>query len=278
MLLAINAGVFSPESPVPEQLAAARRSGFAGIELVAAGDGPYTCHSDLKLCAEWARRAEEIGLAIVAVGCTQFWQANYASPETAQRQVAHERTLRLLDQAAALRAVVVVIVPAVVGRADEPQARVTYLDAFNRVYDALAELRFECEARGVVLAIENVWNRFLLSPLEAVELLDRVNSPHVGFCLDTGNILPWGYPQDWIRTLGRHVSHVHVKDYDLSKPGRAGFCPLGEGHVAWPAVLAALGEVRYDGPLVYEGKPPAEDAFARLTSIVAGAPAAGKIP
>ncbi len=270
--LGLNAGLFAAQMPIEEQLRATAAAGFGGIELMAAAEGEYTPETPAQVCAAWARSAADQNLAIVGVGSALFWQANYASPEAADRQLALDRTRHMLEQAAALRAEILLIVAGVVGRADDPQPRVAYRDAYNRTLDALANLRFDAESAGVTIAIENVWSRFLLSPIEAVELLDAVNSPNVGFCLDTGNILAWGYPQDWIRTLGRHLAHVHAKDYDLSKPGRSGFCGLGEGHVDWPAVLAALREVSYDGPLVYEGRGPADDAYARLSRIIGSPP------
>jgi hexulose-6-phosphate isomerase len=117
-----------------------------------------------------------------------------------------------------------------------------------------------------------VWNRFLLSPLEAADLIDRVNSPHVGFYFDTGNVLTYGYPEDWIATLGGRIARVHIKDYDLSRPGPAGFCDLGEGSVNWPAVIQGLRDVGYAGPLTYEGGGVATDVARRMRNILAGRP------
>ena len=180
--------------------------------------------------------------------------------------------LRLLDQAAALGAGSVLVIPAVVGRYDEPAPRVTYAHAMHATSEALCRLRHAAEERRVSLAIENVWNRFLLSPVEAAGLIDRINSPYVGLYFDTGNIMPFGYPQDWIDTLGGRIARVHMKDYDLAKPGRDGFCPLGEGSVDWPAVIGALRSAGYDGPLTYEGGDDPAEMVRRIERMIGGRP------
>ncbi|MBN2446292.1 MAG: sugar phosphate isomerase/epimerase, partial [Phycisphaerae bacterium] len=90
---------------------------------------------------------------------------------------------------------------------------------------------------------------------------------------DVGNVFAHGYPADWIETLGHRLRRVHIKDYDLSKPGFAGFCPLGEGDVDWPSVVAALRAINYAGPLTYEGAGDPAEICRRLKRIVAGEPA-----
>lgn len=269
MYAAINAWIF-PDTCLPEQqIAAATAAGFAGLELVVGADGPLRPDTPLDEFRRLADCADAARLQLVGLATGLFWQFNYASPAAADRQRARDLTLQLLDQAAAARAGAVLVVPAVVGKATAASPSVSYADALSRTVDALCELRAEAEARAVTLAIENVWNRFLLSPLEAADLIDRVNSPYVGFYLDTGNVLACGYPEDWITTLGGRIARVHAKDYDLNKPGAAGFCSLGEGSVNWPAVIRALAATGYDGPLTYEGPGDPADVCRRLMRILA---------
>ena len=269
---AINTWTFPSDAPPDEQLAAAAAASFAGIELVVAEAGPLTPLTPPGQFAELAARAAELNLNIVSLATALFWDFNYASAEEDNRQRAVDLTLRLLDQAAAAGAGAVLVVPGVVGRHDDPRPQVAYADALQRTLDALLALRHEAEARGVTIALENVWSRFLTSPVEFADLLDRVNSPQVGAYLDVGNVLAYGYPQDWIETLGGHIARVHAKDYDLARPGRDGFCPLGEGSVVWPEVLAALRAVGYGGPLTYEGPGDPRDICYRLSAIIAGRP------
>jgi hexulose-6-phosphate isomerase len=110
----------------------------------------------------------------------------------------------------------------------------------------------EAERLGVSILVENIWNKFLLSPLEMRSLIDQVGSPRVGALLDTGNLIAFGYPEQWIRILGQRIKEVHLKDYRESVGGVGGFVGLLEGDVNWPEVMAALEEVGYDGFLTAE--------------------------
>jgi L-ribulose-5-phosphate 3-epimerase len=116
--------------------------------------------------------------------------------------------------------------------------------------------------------LENVWNRFLFSPLEMRAVLDAVASPRVGARLDTGNLLAFGYPEQWIRILGHHIGEVHLEEYRQSVGGVDGFVGLLEGYVDWPKVMAALGEIGYNGFLTAEVFPYRHhgDAILRHTS------------
>lgn len=272
MLLALNAWTLAKDAEPAAQCAAVARAGFGGIELVAADDGPLRFDTPLDEWKSLRSIAADAGIRATSIASAAFFQSHYASNDSAQRALAIDRTRRMLDAAAEVGAASIVVIPAVVGRAADARPQVGYADALRRALDALIVLRDDAEARAVNIAIENVWNRFLLSPIEAADFIDRVNSPHVGWCLDTGNILAYGYPQDWIRTLGGRLMQVHVKDYDVNIPGRNGFVALGDGSADWPAIMAALRDVRYDGPLVYEGPGEPADILSRMKRTL-GAPA-----
>lgn len=266
---ALNAWTLPKDTSPEVQLRAAAEAGFTGLELVVGRDDPLRPDTPPRRFVELARTAGELGIAVTSLATGLFWDFNYSSSLPADRQRATDLTLTMLDQAAAAGAGAILVVPAVVGYAREASPQVSYGDALHRTHEALLALRHDAEARGVSIALENVWNRFLLSPVEFADLLDRVNSPSVGAYFDVGNALAFGYPEDWIHTLGRHIVRVHAKDYDLSQPGSAGFCALGEGSVNWPRVVAALRGVGYDGPLVYEGAGELADIRRRLERILA---------
>ena len=127
----------------------------------------------------------------------------------------------------------------------------------------------EAEQRGVTIALENVWNGFLLSPVEMADLIDRINSPWIGAYFDVGNILKFGTPEDWIRTLGRRMVRVHVKDFKVAVGTSAGFVPPGDGDADWPAIITAMKEVGYDGPLTCEGPGDPVEMSRRIDRIMA---------
>ncbi|MCX7824458.1 MAG: sugar phosphate isomerase/epimerase, partial [Verrucomicrobiae bacterium] len=118
---------------------------------------------------------------------------------------------------------------------------------YQRSLDALHRCARVAEKHKVTLCLENVWNKFLLSPLEMREFIDKLGSDCVGAYFDVGNVVLYGYPQDWIRTLGKRIVRVHIKDFKPVIGNINGFCNLLDGDVNWKAVMAELRALRYDG-------------------------------
>jgi hexulose-6-phosphate isomerase len=164
----------------------------------------------------------------------------------------------------------VLLVPAVVN----PQT--SYNDAWTRSQKVIRERLLPLAAElKVVIAVEEVWNKFLLSPLEFVRYLDDFNSPWVKAYFDVCNIVFYAYPQDWIRTLGPRIVKVHLKDFQLDRPnGKFYWKNLGEGDIDWVDVRKALGEINYDGWVTTEiaGGDAAylKDVSGRLDRFLAG--------
>ncbi len=139
----------------------------------------------------------------------------------------------------------VLLVPAVV----DPQT--SYRDAWTRSQTHVRTLIPLAEELKVIIAIEEVWNDFLLSPLEMVKYIDEFDSPWVKTWFDVGNVMLYGYPQDWIRTLGKRTVKVHLKDFKRKRNGYA-WVNLGDGDVDWAAVRAAFAETGYSGSAILE--------------------------
>jgi len=270
VIKSINGWTFEAGTAWGEAARAAREAGFAAIEPTLDAEGELTPTRDEAACRRVGEAIREAGLEVASLACGLFWKTHYASPDPAVRTRARELTIAGLDRARWLGAPALLVVPAVVGHFQKPTQPVAgYADALVYAYEALRELSFEAEARAVTIAIENVWNQFLLSPVEMRELIDRVNSPWVGVYLDVGNVLKFGFPQDWIDTLGWRTARVHVKDFKLSTGTIDGFCPLGEGDVDWPAVMGALRRQGYDGPITFEGPGDLTDISRRMDRILA---------
>ena len=131
-------------------------------------------------------------------------------------------------------------------------ATVSYADAWTRAQAGIREALPDAEKAKVKIAIENVWDNFLLSPLEAARFVDDFASPWVGWHFDIGNIIAYGWPEQWIRILGPRILTLHIKEYSRKirddQGMRKGFnVELGEGDVGWPAVMKALDEIAYQG-------------------------------
>jgi hexulose-6-phosphate isomerase len=272
MIKAINGWTFPPDMPWADAARQVIRAGFQAIEPVIGSDGEITPATTEADCRRVARQIRDTGLEVASLACGLFWQTHFASPDAATRRQAGDLTLAALDRAAWLEAPTLLVVPAVVGHFARPRELVcSYADALKRAEEALQSLALEAESRGVVIAIENVWNQFLVSPVEMREFIDQINSPWVGVYFDVGNVLRYGFPQDWIDTLGHRIVRVHLKDFKLDVGTIEGFCPLGEGDVDWPAVMQALRRRRYDGPLTFEGQGDLKDISRRMDRILATA-------
>jgi L-ribulose-5-phosphate 3-epimerase len=259
MDIAINVSALAAGTTPDQACRHAADAGFAGIELAVADEGWLTWQSDEAHCRALAEPIRAAGLAIVGLTTDYFWKTNYGSIDSRQRRAAYERTIRLLDIAAMLGTDAVAVIPAIVGRPGEASPRTSYGDALARSQEALAQLAFESEQRAIVLAVENAQNRFLLSPVEFRDWLDQINSPWVRAYLNVGCALAVGYPQDWADVLAGAIARVRATDYRLAT---AEVCMPGEGDVDWPAVIRALRETGYDGPLTYDG-PGAPGEIAR---------------
>jgi hexulose-6-phosphate isomerase len=217
-----------------------REAGFAGVEVNSALDQQ-----------EILAARDATGLAIPSVVIATHWTHPLTSPNPATRETGLEGLKQGLRDAQTFGASSVLLVPGIVNR------EISYAQAYER---SAAEIRKAvplAESLGVAIAIENVWNKFLLSPLEAAAYVDAFKSPAVKWHFDVGNVVDYGWPDQWIRTLGPRIAKVHIKEYSRKlrdeKGPRAGFeVELHAGDSDWPAVMAALDTVGYAGWIISE--------------------------
>jgi hexulose-6-phosphate isomerase len=250
------------ELPLVNRFKLAVDAGFAGIEMQTVADPKE---------AEQIREAsEKSGLRVHSVMNSEHWRSpiSSADPQVVNKSVAGMETS--LRNAKLWGADAVLLVPAVVN----PET--SYRDAWTRSQTVIREriLPLAQELR-VVVAVEEVWNKFLLSPLEFARYVDEFQSPWLKAYFDVGNIVFYAYPQDWIRTLGNRIVKVHLKDFQLDRAnGTFQWKNIGEGDIDWVEVRKALGEIGYDGYVTTEisGGDAAylKDVVARLDRFLAG--------
>jgi hexulose-6-phosphate isomerase len=186
-----------------------------------------------------------------------YWGANAASSDPAVRQKASALLDKQISCAAALGIDAILVVPGAVGVDFIPGGEVvSYEEAWTRASDFIKAALPAAEKAGVTLCIENVWNKFLLSPLEMRAFIDSFGSERVGSYFDVGNTLALGYPEHWIAALGTRIKRVHFKDYRRAVGSVDGFCDLLSGDVNWPGVIAELKAVGYTGWVAAEMIPP----------------------
>ena len=231
-----------------EAMKLAKDAGFEGIELALNAEGDLSMNCPDSDLAGLKAYAEELGIAIPSLSSGLCWGDSLTSDDPGERSRAHDMVCREIYCAKALGAETVLVVPGSVAVEFVPERPVVPYDvAYDRALEEIKKLAPVAEAAGVEIGIENVWNRMLLSPLEMRQFIDSVGSDYVGSYLDTGNIVIEGYPEHWIKILGKRIKKVHFKDYRRNPGGLNCFVDLLAGDVDWRAVMAAFKEIGYDG-------------------------------
>lgn len=269
MKKSVNGWTFAPDMPLAQIAKVVRQAGFEAFEPTIGEEGELSVTTDESTVRRLGDQIRAEGLEVASLASGLYWKYSLTSPDAAVREQARKMTVCSLERAAWLGTDALLVVPGMVTHFEDNKLRVGYAEALRLAYESLRELAGEAEKRGVIIAIENVWNAFLVSPVEMRDMIDKLNSPWVAAYLDVGNVLRYGVSQDWVDTLGRRLCRIHMKDYQLDVGGLKGFCQLGDGDVEWPAVMDALRKVGYDGPLTYEGPGDPEDIARRIDRIMA---------
>jgi L-ribulose-5-phosphate 3-epimerase len=239
---AIQFGMLPENLADPEKLALAKRCGFEGIEAP-----PIADLDAAKRLGDTARAAGVPVHSIIYGG----WGAPLSDPsaEVAAQGLAGMETA--LRSARAMGADAVLLVPGLV------TDTVGYAEAYDRSQERIRKLLPLAEETGVVIAVENVWNRFLLSPVEFARYVDDFDSPWLRAYLDVGNMILFGFAQDWVETLGERIAKIHLKDF---RRDGSQWVNLGDGDVNWAATRDALASIPYDGFVTPE-LPGGEEAY-----------------
>ena len=223
-----------------ERFALAREVGFEAIEMQTI--------TKPEEAAEIKEAAAKAGLRIHSVMNMDHWRFPLSSsdPQVVSDSVKGMETS--LKNAALWGADTVLLVPAVV------DAKTSYQDAWTRSQRVIRERLLPMAGDlKVIIAVEEVWNKFLLSPIEFAKYVDEFNSPSVKAYFDVGNVVFYGFPQDWIRTLGSRIVKMHIKDFKLDRrSGQFTWPNIGEGDIDWPEVRRALTEIKYSGYVTTE--------------------------
>ncbi|MBI3946530.1 MAG: sugar phosphate isomerase/epimerase [Armatimonadetes bacterium] len=227
-------------------------AGFEGVQLFIDREGYFSLASDLKVAERIAAGAQRAGVSLASLEIAPF-SYSLTDDDPTVREEGCKTIARAMEVAAAMGVRGVLVIPGWVGLPWNPAAKTVRYDiAYERTRDGLKAVAPTAERLGVSANLEPIWNRFLLSPLEVRGLLDEVGSEGVGLLLDTGNLIQFGYPEQWIRILGPRIKDVHFKDFRQSVGTVDGFVNLLEGDVNWPEVMAALREIHYDGFVIAE--------------------------
>ncbi len=252
MTKSISFWSFPAGTTVPEAMKLAKDAGFEGIELTVEAEGDITADSSPDHVKKFKKMADDMGLQLATVATGLGWEFPACGPDEKVSQQGVDIVRKCLEVANALEADTILCVPCAV------TAEYPYDRAYDDVCRVFSDLGPEAADAGVCIGLENVWNKFLLSPLEFARIIDEIDQEYVQAYFDVGNVMLTGFPDQWIRILGERIEAVHVKDFRVV--GWAGtidnFVDLLEGNVPWDAVMAAFDEVGYDGAVTAEMMPP----------------------
>jgi L-ribulose-5-phosphate 3-epimerase len=220
---------------VLERFKAIRDAGFEGVEPMS--------HMNQD---EVLKALEATGLKAASTCCSTHWEKPVSHPDPKVRQEGLEGLKQALRDAKRYGASSVLFVPAVVNQ------DVSYLEAYQRSQEQIRKAIPLAEELGVKIAIENVWNHFLLSPLEAARYVDEFNSPWIGWHFDVGNVITYGWPEQWIHILGKRIQKLHIKEFSRDNANKQGLgkgfnVEFLKGDNGWPAVMKALDDIGYEG-------------------------------
>jgi len=249
-------GGLEGKRPVEEAMTDVKKAGFAGIELgIAPGSALPETASEAR-CKEIVAFAKKIGLKITSTATGFYWGCPLTSNKPAEAKTALKFTQDALKVTRMLGAGAFLCIPGCVEPAFATWTAdqiVPYDVCYKRALAQMKKIAKTAEALKVAVGCENVWNKFLLSPLEMKAFIDAVGSRWVGSYFDLGNNRYDGYPVHWIQILGRRIKRVHLKDYKY--PGRVfpgDFPRLGLGDVDFAACMKALKAIKYNGPVTAE--------------------------
>jgi hexulose-6-phosphate isomerase len=231
-----------PDGTLLSRMELAARCGFDGVELQHGADRDFAETASKDELRRIRDAAAEAGVEIPSIMPAA---QPVAGPDAQERSKARDVIVRVAECAGELGAETVLIVP---GRVE---ANHPYGELYRLTVEAMRDLSGRVP-EGVTLAIENVWNKFLYSPIEFAHIIDEIDRPNVKAYFDVGNVMAFGFPQHYIRELGKRIDKVHVKDYRVQHAGAAGFCNLLEGDVDFAEVVSALRDVGYDGYVTAE--------------------------
>ena len=230
-------GMIKEDISVMEKFELIKELGFHGVEL----DWPNQLNEQ-----EILKARDATGIHIPGTVNSVHWKKQLSNPDPAIRQECIDATIEALHKTKLYGGTTVLLVPGVVNE------DIRYDEAWDRSTAEIKKILPVAHQTGIKLAIENVWNNFLISPVEAKTYLDQFDSDHIGWYMDIGNIIRYGWPEQWIRILGDRILKVDIKDYSRTKQVEEGIwegfkVKLGEGDSDWTKVNKALNDIGYSG-------------------------------
>lgn len=233
----LGLGMIKEELSLTDKFKLVKDLGFDGVEL----NSPTEFSKNEILEAK-----AKSGIELPSVVNKDHWKMPLSDPDPEVRKQIIQSVAQSLQESKDFGGDTVLVVPGVVNE------KVSYEQAYNTSLNTIRELIPFAEKTGMQIALENVWNNFLLSPIEAKRFVDEINHPLVGWYFDIGNVLRYGWPEQWIKTLNTRIMKLHIKEYSRELMNTKGLwdgfkVELLEGDNNWPVVMKAVSEINHKG-------------------------------
>ncbi|MFT4416466.1 sugar phosphate isomerase/epimerase family protein [Fredinandcohnia humi] len=242
----VNEWCFPEECSIDQAVTVASKAGFDGIELNLSENGNLSLSSTDQEINRLHMKIKDYGLELPSLSTSLLWKYSLTSNNPKEREKGKQVVKKMSDIASLLQIDTILVVPGIVSK------EVSYDTAYERSQEALLELGEYARKSKVTIGIENVWNKFLVSPLEMKKFIQEINIPNIGVYFDVGNILLYGFPEQWIQILAELIKKVHVKDFKTAVGNFSGFTSLLQGDVNWKEVMLALANIQYNDYLIAE--------------------------
>ena len=261
-----------PEMKLSEKIVFAKKSGFDGVEFVILKEGDFCVDLSQKRLKEIGNIVKSEGMEIPSLTNSLSWNCSFTSDSSKIRVLALDTLKREIDMAFQLGVNAVLALPGFVSfnmdvnrlhpttvtsnekNYSPSQEVIPYDLAYERAFNSFVKISDYARSAEVIVCIENIWNKFLLSPLEMRDFIDKIDSPYIASYFDAGNVNPYGIPQQWISILGDRIKRVHIKDYINAEPSLENFVNISQGDLDFMAISNALRVIGYDGWVTAEVK------------------------
>lgn len=258
MKIAVDMGGMPVKWTAERMFEAAKEAGFDGVEFSQRETGILTHYSTEEDYKKLKKLAEKYDLEICSVSSCDLFGTPLTSDDKSVREKAKDIVKKELEAASYFGCDTILVVPGLVTDTTD------YETAMQRCDEWIAELKPLAESYKIAIGLENVWNKMLLSPLEMRDMIDRQNSEYVCSYFDVGNVVLNGFPEQWIKILGKRIKKVHFKDFSRKIGTASGFVPLLMGDTNYKAVSEALHSIGYDGWVTSENRVSADAPEASL--------------
>ena len=252
MIASTGASGLAPDGTFREQFAKAHQLGYKCLELWLWLDGDtnktLTVNSTEENYAEIRSLIKEYGIEVRSIASGAYWAIGaFGSSDPIKSGEAIRVMRKQIEAARAIGADTILVVTNI----DESTG---YMQSIDLTIKVFKEMNAEIKEAGINIGIENVWNRFFMSPLDVIHVLEAIDNEYVGLYFDIGNMVAFSEPEYWIEALGKYIKKVHIKDFKRNNGYNSGgvFCNLLEGDVNFKKCMPMLKKVGYDGPITAE--------------------------